>query len=131
MKYFPCEEIAGPTADVSEALRFCEVGLLPPQLLRQQLLLGDVDGAPAKTFENSLFNDGNSHAANVAQLPVGPNNSLGYVAARVLLIHDLNRFSHRGSVFWMNEGQILLNRWDAVFRVQPKNFVQFVGPIGT
>lgn len=110
-------------------MRFCEVGLLPPQLLRQQLLLGDVDGAPAKTFENSLFNDGNSHAANVAQLTVRPNNSLCYVATAVLLIHSLNRFRHGGSVLWMNEVQILLNRWGSVLRVQPKNFVQLVSPI--
>src|SRR5579862_8286622 len=129
MKYFPCDKIAGPTAHVSEALRFCEVGLLPPQLLRQQLLLGDVDGAPAKTFENSLFNDGNSHAANVAQLTVRPNNSPCYVAAAVLLIHDLNRFRHGGSVLWMNEGQILVNRRSSVLWAQPKNFVQFVSPI--
>src|SRR5689334_21545827 len=104
MKYFPCEEIAGPTADVSEALRFCKVGLLPPQLLRQQFLLGDVDGAPAKTLENSLFHDGNSHAANVAQLTVRPNNSLCYVAAAVSLKHRLHRFSHGGSVLWVNDG---------------------------
>jgi hypothetical protein len=36
-------------------------------------------------------------------------NSIRYVAAAVLLKHRFNRFSHRGLVLRVNEGQILLH----------------------
>src|ERR1700739_4463629 len=131
MKYLPCDQIARPTTGVSQALRFRKVCLLASQLLCQQLLLGDVHGGTEKPFENSLFNDGNSHAANIAQLTVRSNNSLCYVAATVLLMHDLNRFSHGGSILRMNDGQILLNRGGPVPRIQAINLVQLVRPIVT
>src|ERR1700722_10738834 len=131
MKYLLCYQIARPAAEVGQALRFGEVRPLSPQFLGQYLLLGDVDGGAEKPFEDSLFNDWICHAADVAHLAVGPNNSLCYVEAAVLLIHDLNRFRHGGSVLWMNEGQILLNRRGSVLRVQPKNLVQLFSPIMT
>src|SRR4029077_3816974 len=76
MKNLPCGEIRCPTADVGKALRFRKVCLFPPQFLCQQLLLGDVHCGTNKSLENSLFHDGESHGANIAQLPVGSNNSL-------------------------------------------------------
>ena len=42
MKYFPCKEIACPASDVRKALRIGKIGLLPPQLLHQQLAFRDI-----------------------------------------------------------------------------------------
>ena len=58
-------EVASPTAYVSQALRFLQIGLLPPQLLGQQLLLCNVDGSTVKRFKDSTFRNWNTHAANV------------------------------------------------------------------
>src|ERR1700693_2684633 len=126
MKIPPGDEIGRPTARVSQPLRFREVCLFPPQLPCQHLLLGDVHGGAEKSFEHFLFDDGAGHAANVAHLPVGPNNSLGYVAATVLLKHRLNRFSHGGSVQGMDRSQILLKVWSPVFWIKYVNLVDLV-----
>src|ERR1700761_2207395 len=117
MEYLPCDQIARPTATVGQALRFREVCLLPAQLLCQQLLLGDVHSSADKSFENSFFNDGNRHGANVAHLTVGSNNSLDQVVATALLLHDSDGFGHGGSVLWMDEGQVLFDRRCSVLRV--------------
>src|SRR5580765_5671526 len=103
MKYLPSEQIAGPAASVSEALRFREICFLSTQLLRQQFLLGNIHRRTDKALENLLFNNGNSHSANVAQLPVGSNDPLYLVEATVFLLHALNGFNHGRSVMWMDE----------------------------
>src|SRR6266436_6694195 len=54
MKVLPGGEIRRPAADVGQALRFREVCLLPPQLLRKQLLLGDVHGRAKKSSKDFL-----------------------------------------------------------------------------
>src|SRR5579862_8498765 len=117
MQWHLCDEVVTPTSDVGHALRISEVCLLPSQFLCKQLLLCDVNCGAVKPFENAIFHNRNTHAANVAQLPVWSNNSFCYVAATVLLKHRLDHFSHGSSVLWMNEGQMLLNRGGPVPRV--------------
>src|SRR5882672_1562366 len=131
MKYLPCNKIACPAADMGQTLRFREICLFASQLLSKQLLLGDVHRSADEPFEDSLFNDGHSHGANVAQLPVRSDYSLHLVEATVFLLHEFNRFSHGGAVLWMYEGQILFNRGCSVLRIQAVDFVQLVSPIVT
>src|SRR5947209_15723406 len=129
MKYSPCEQIACPAASVSEALRLCEVCTLPSQLLRQQFLLGNIHCRTDKTFENPLFDKGNSHRANVAQLPVRPNDPFYLIKATVFLLHAFDGFSHAGSVLRMDKGKILFNRRCAILRIKTVDFVQLIRPI--
>src|ERR1700756_5039118 len=123
MKYLPCKQIACPAAGVSEALRFREVCLLAPQLLRKQLLLGDVHCGTVKRFEDSTFKNRNTHTANVPHLPVWSNNPLRHVTATPLLMHHPDGFSHGGSVIRVDCGQILLKVGGPVLRVKTVNFV--------
>src|SRR5580692_9577953 len=58
VKYLLCIEVGRPTADMSEALRFGKISLLPAQLLCEQLLLGHIHCRTDKTFEKPLFNNG-------------------------------------------------------------------------
>src|ERR1700674_4394745 len=68
-------DVNRPTARVGEPLRFGKVCLPALQLLGQQFLLGDIDRGTEKPLEDFAVNNGNSDAANVAQLAVGANNS--------------------------------------------------------
>ncbi len=129
MKILPCVEICRPTADVRQTLRFRKVCLVPPQFLRQQLLLGNIHRRTDKTFEHSLFNNGNRHCAHVAQLTVRSNDSFYLVETALFFLHAPNGFGHRGPVLWMDEGQILFNRWGSILRIKTVDFVQLIRPI--
>src|SRR5580698_901424 len=96
--YLPRREISRPTADVSQALRFRQVRLLPSQLLSQKLLRRNVHGGAMKPLKNSVFNHRNTHTTDVTYLSVWSNYSLRYIAPAALLMHGLYRFSHGGSV---------------------------------
>src|SRR4029077_15846853 len=129
MKVLPGGEIRRPNADVGQALRFREVCTLPSQFLRQSLVLCDVDCRTVKRFENSIFKNRDTDAANVPYLPVWSNNPVDYVAAAALFMHHPDGFRHRGSVVRVDGGQILLKVRRPVPRVKAENFVYFVRPI--
>src|SRR4029077_9284870 len=129
MKVLPGGEIRRPTADVGQALRFREVCTLPSQFLRQSLVLCDVDCRTVKRFENSIFKNRDTDAANVTYLPVWSNNRGDSVAAPAHFMHHPDGFRHRGSVVRVDGGQILLKVRRPVPRVKAENFVYLVRPI--
>src|SRR4029077_10699121 len=129
MKVLPGGEIRRPTADVGQALRFREVCTLPSQFLCQSLVLCDVDCRTVKRFENSIFKNRNTHAANVTYLPVWSHNPVDYVAATTLFMHNPDGFRHRGSVVRVDGGQILLKVRRPVLWVKGENLVYLVRPI--
>src|ERR1700690_2410568 len=96
------------------------------QLLGEQLLLGDIDRGAEKPLENLAFSNGNSHAANVAKLAVGANNSLFHIAATAFRTHSLYGVSHKVAVLRVNGGQILLKYWRSLLRIKPVNPKQFL-----
>src|SRR5579863_2755105 len=73
VKVLSGNEVARKAADVSEALRLIEVGALPTQFLSKQFLLGYIHTGTEKAFENSLFDNPHTHAANVPHLAVRTN----------------------------------------------------------
>src|SRR6201984_3803210 len=105
MKHLFCIEVSRPTADVGETLGFRKVGLLPAQLLCEQLLLGHIHCCTDKTFEKPLFHNGNRHGADVAHLPVGSDNPLYLMKATVLLLHAFDGFSHGAPALRMVKGK--------------------------
>src|SRR5580700_4030760 len=121
MKYLALDEIACPAADVSQALCLREVGLLPPQLPRQQLLLSDVDCGTDIAFKSSLFNNGIRDDANIPHLPVRSDNSVRYIADAMLFMHRLDFFGNEGSILWVDVSQTLLKAWGAVLRIKAEN----------
>src|ERR1700730_4509108 len=131
MKVLPGGEIRRPAADVGQDLRLREVCTLPSQFLCQSLVLCDVDCRAVKRFENSIFKNRNTDAANVTYLPVWSNNPLRHVTATALLMHHPDGFSHGGSVIRVDCGQILLKVWGPVLRVKTVNFVYLFRPIDT
>src|SRR5579864_5506311 len=98
MKILPCDEIGSPTTCVSQPLRFREVCLFPPQLLRQQLLLGDVHRGAAVSLKHSIFYDWNADAPDVSNLAIGTNYPVRDIAAAVLLMQLLHCCCQRGLV---------------------------------
>src|ERR1700688_1693982 len=129
MKYLPCHQIARPATDVGQTLRFRKVCLLSPQFPCQSLVLCDVDCRTVKRFENSIFKNRNTDAANVPHLPVWSNNPVDYVAATALFMHHPDGFRHRGSVVRVDGGQKLLKVRRPVLRVKAVNLVYLVRPI--
>src|SRR5579863_2227181 len=107
MKILPCDEIGCPTTSVSQPLRFREVCLFPPQFLRQQLLLCNVDRSTVKRFKDSIFRNWNAHAANVPYFSVWPNNPFGHITTTALFMHHPDGALHRGTVIRVDGGQIL------------------------
>src|SRR5579864_6510866 len=94
-------------------------------------MLGDINCRSMKRFENSVFKNRNTHAANVPHLPVWSYNSLCYVTARALFVHYPDGFLHRGSVIRVDGVQILLKGRGPVLWVKTENFVYLVRPIDT
>ncbi len=131
MKHLFCIEVSRPTADVGETLGFRKIGLLPAQLLCEQLLLGHIHCRTDKPFEKPLFHNGNCHGADVAHLPVASDDPLYLIKATVLLLHAFDGFSHGGSVLRMDKGKILFNRRCAILRIQAVDFEQLIRPIVT
>src|ERR1700758_431027 len=129
MKILPCDEIGCPTTGVSQPLRFREVCLFPPQFLRQQLLLCNVNCGSVKCFKNSAFKNRNTHAPNVTYVTVWPNNPFGHITTTALFMHHPDGALHRGTVIRVDGGQIPLKAWGPDPRVKAKNFVHFVRPI--
>src|ERR1700751_6047122 len=124
-----CIELSRPTADGGETLGFRKVGLLPAQLLCEQLLLGHIHGCTDKPFEEPLFHNGNCHGADVAHLPIGSDDPLYLIKATVLLLHAFDGFSDGGSVLRMDKGKILFNRRCAILRIKTVDLVQLIRPI--
>src|SRR5260370_4388060 len=81
-------------------------------------MLCDVNCGTVKRFENSIFDNRDTHATNVPYLPVWANNPVGYVAATALFMHRLDGFRHRGSVIRVDGGQVLLKVRGPVLRVK-------------
>src|ERR1700720_3107979 len=108
MMYLPGGEIRRPTADVHQALRLVEVSLLPPQFLRQQLLLCDIHCSAVVSLKNSIFNHRNTDATNVPDLSIGPNYSARDIAVAVLLMHRLYGLCQGGSVLGMDRSKKML-----------------------
>src|ERR1700756_4406627 len=92
-------------------------------------MLGDINCRSMKGFENSVFKNRNTHAANVPHLPVWSYNSLRYVTARTLFVHYPDGFLHRGTVIRVDSSQILLKVRRPVLWVKAKYVVHLVRPI--
>src|SRR5580693_5307759 len=92
-------------------------------------MLADVNCGTVKRFENSFFDNRDTHAANVPYLPVWSNNPVGYVAAAALFMHHPDGLRHRGSVIRMDGGQTLLKVRGPVLRVNAENLVYLVRPV--
>src|SRR4029077_18079562 len=118
MKVLPSGKIRCPTADVGQALRLREVCTLPSQFLCQSLVLCDVACRTVKRFENSIFKNRNTDAANVPHLPVWSHDPLRHVTATALFVHHLDGFRHGGPVIGVDDGQVLLMTWGPVLRVK-------------
>src|SRR4029077_5178995 len=86
VEHLLCVEIGRPTTDVGEALCFGEVRFFASQLLRQQLLLGDVHRGAAVSLKPSIFYDLNADAPDVPNLAIGTNYPVRDIAAAVLLM---------------------------------------------
>src|SRR5271156_396204 len=67
--------IPGPTAGVTEPLRFGQVGFTSPEVLGQELVLRNVYGASNVLFQVLVFDDRNTNAANVPDLAIGSHDA--------------------------------------------------------
>src|SRR5689334_15440496 len=94
-------------------------------------MLCNVNCGTVKRFENSIFKNRNTDAANVTYRPVWSNNPVGYVAATALFVHQPDGFRHGGSIIRVDGGQILLKVRGAVLRVKAENLVYLFRPIDT
>src|ERR1700733_4799807 len=94
--------VEGRGAGVTKPLSVGQVSLAPLQLLGQQFLLGDIHCAPEKPFEDFVFNNGNTDAADVSQFAVGSKNSLLHIAAAPFRMHSSYGPSHEVPVWPMN-----------------------------
>src|SRR5580698_7240003 len=129
MKILPCDEIGCPTTGVSQPLRFREVCLFASQLLRQQLLLGDVHRGAAVSLKHSIFSDWNADAPDVSNLAIGAHYPVRDIAAAMLLMEFLHCCCQRGLVLGMNRTQELLKTRSSIFGVEPENLVNLVRPV--
>src|SRR5580704_4626651 len=91
-------------------------------------MLRDVHCGAVKRFENSVFKNRNTHAANVSHLPAWSNNSFRYVTATALVMHHPDGFRHGGSVIRVDRCKILLKAWGPVLWVEAINLVYLVRP---
>src|SRR6266436_4039170 len=119
MRYLLCDQIARPTAGVSQRLCLVQVCLLSSQFLRQQFLLCDVHGSAVVSLKNPSFNHRNTDTTDVADLSIGPNYSARDIAVAVLLMHRLYSLCQGGSVLGMDRIQKLLKGRGPVFWIQP------------
>src|SRR5579862_4601963 len=92
-------------------------------------MVGDVHCRTVKGFEDPVFENWDSNAANVPYFTVRSNYPHRYVAAAALLMHCLDGLGHGGPVLRVDGGKILLKRWGAVLRVTPENAIYLVRPI--
>src|SRR5262249_31652218 len=99
------------------------------QLLSQLLLLGHIHGGSKNHFENPIFEDWNTNAANIANRAVRSNDSLLYVATGTLLAYPLYCLCHEIAVLRVNRGQVLIERRGSVLRVEAIDLKQFPRPI--
>src|SRR5580692_6116864 len=69
---------------VAESLGFGQVGFAPSELLVQEFVLGNIDGAPDALFDALAVNKRNTDATNVTDVAIGPHNALGGVEGHSL-----------------------------------------------
>src|SRR5579863_7974188 len=105
MKYLPSGQIARPTANVSQVLRFRQVGLLSSQFLRQQLLLCDIHRSTAVSLKYSIFNHRKADATDEPYSAIGPNYSARDIALASLPVHRLYGLRQARSVLGMDRGK--------------------------
>src|ERR1700733_5279204 len=129
MKYLPSGQIARPAANVSQALRFRQVGLLPSQFLGQQLLLCDVHRSAVIPLKHSILNDRKTNTTDEPYLAIRPNYSARNIARAALLVHRLYGLRQSRSVLGMNRRQKLLKSGSSVFWIKPEDLVNLVGPV--
>src|ERR1700726_2510331 len=129
MEYLTRDQIARPTAGMSQRLRFRQVRLFPSQLLGQEFMRCDIDCCAVVALKYPIFNDRNTHTTNVTNLPVRPKYSARDIATTVLLMHPLYCFSKRVAILGVDRSKELLKGWSSLCRVKAEYLVNFVGPI--
>src|ERR1700733_750489 len=129
MEYLPRDQIARPTAGMSQRLRFRQVLLFPSQLLGQQLMRCDIYCRTVISLKGSIVHYRNAHTTNVPDLPIGANYPDRHIAVAVLLMHPLYCSGQGGAVLGMDGRKELLKLRSPICRVKTKDLVDFVRPI--
>src|ERR1700723_892628 len=94
---------------VAESLGFGQVGFAPSELLGQEFVLSNIDGAPDALLEALAVNKRDTDASNVTDLAIGSHNALGGVEGHRLRHEPVDQVGHRFEVPWVDETQIFLN----------------------
>src|ERR1700722_11943432 len=101
--------IPGPTARVTEPLRFGQICFAAPEVLGQKLVLRNVYGAANVLFQALVFDNRNTNAANVPDLTVGTNDALCGIEGRSLRQDALNQVCHGLAIMGVDTVQVFLN----------------------
>src|SRR5580658_1919255 len=91
-----------PTARPAESLRLRKVGFAPSELLGQELVVSDVNGAAHVLLEFLAVGRRNADATNVADLAIGSHNALGGVERGALRHEAVDQIRHGLAVLWMD-----------------------------
>src|SRR3984957_16193599 len=121
--------IPGPTARVTEPLRFGQICFAAPEVLGQELVLRNVYGAANVLFQVLVFDDRNTNAANVPDLTIGSHDALGRVERSIFCQDSLDYVCHGFAVLWVDTIQVFLNIWWFAGRIESVHPKEFGRPI--
>src|ERR1700678_3171828 len=90
----PIGNLPAEAARLAQPLRLRQVHFAPAELLRQQFVFGNVNGATHVALELLVSKRGSTNAANVSDLTIGTHDALGDIQGRSLGQDSIDVFGH-------------------------------------
>ncbi len=72
-----------PTANMTEALCFGQMGFATPEFLSQNFMFGNID-AKADSFRPAIVGSGGAHASNIANFSACSHDALCHIKSKIV-----------------------------------------------
>src|SRR5262252_8598097 len=97
-----------PAAGSAQSLSIEQRCFTPPELLGQNLVLGNIYGA-SDVLQRFVFDNRSADAADVPNLTIGSHDALGGIKARGFCQNSLDQLCHGLAILWVHAIQVYLN----------------------
>src|SRR5262249_26441532 len=98
-----------PAAGSAQSLSIEQRCFTPPELLGQNLVLGNVYGASDVLLQRLVFDDRSTDAADVPNLTIRSHDALGGIKTRRFHQNSLDQLCHGHAILWVYTVQVFLN----------------------
>jgi hypothetical protein len=117
-----------PTANMTEALCFSQMGFATPEFLSQNFMVGNIN-AKADSFRPAIIRSGGAHAANITNFSACPHDALCHIKSKIVSEHSLHERSHEFAILWMYDCQVFLGVGQSFSWVKAMYLKKLTGPV--